>query len=157
MEWRGNLLYLRLRTSLYGIIHVELLWYETFSSCLRGDGLKLNPHDPCVANKEINGKQCTIYWHVDVIMIFHEDPEVMKKVITMIAVKFWDTTVHKGKKHTFLGIGTELKKDGTVELSMDGYIEERIKSFGKQINKCPPTPTTGKLFEVKESTDLNEK
>ena len=26
--------------------------------------LSLNPYDPCVASKVINGKQCTIAWYV---------------------------------------------------------------------------------------------
>ena len=60
MECGKNVLYLKLRTALYGIMQAALLWYETLSTCLRADGFKLNKYDPCVANKMIDGKQCTI-------------------------------------------------------------------------------------------------
>jgi len=34
-------------------------------------GFKLNEYDQCMANKTINGKQCTIIWHVDDLKISH--------------------------------------------------------------------------------------
>ena len=34
--------YLKLRTALYGMVQTALLWYETFSTCLRVDSFKLN-------------------------------------------------------------------------------------------------------------------
>ena len=157
MERGRKVLYLKLRTALYGIMQAALLWYETFSTCLRADGFKLNPYDPCVANKMVNGKQCTICWHVDDSKISHEDTTVVDQVIKMIDDKFGETTVHRGKKHTFLGMDLELNKDGTVELSMDDYIDECIVPFGEKMNKSPPTPASGKLFEVEESPELGEK
>ena len=36
--------------------------------------------------------------------ISYIDPKVVSKVIKMIDDKFDDTTVHRGKKHMFLGI-----------------------------------------------------
>jgi hypothetical protein len=42
-----------------------LLWYELFSSALKGMGSEINPYDICVANKIIDGSQCTIVWYVD--------------------------------------------------------------------------------------------
>ena len=73
---------------------------------------------------------------------------MVSKVFKMIDDKFGDTTVHRGKKHTFLGIDIELKNYGTVKLSMDDYITECIETFGEKMGKCPPTPASGKLFEV---------
>jgi len=129
--------YLRLRTALYGIMQAALLWYETFSKCLRANGFKLNPYDPCIANKTVNGKQCKICWHVDDNKISHEDPKVVSEVIRVIHKRFGDTTVHRGRKNNFLGIDMKLKDDGTVELGMDDYITESIDTFGEKIMKCP--------------------
>ena len=56
-----KVLYMRLLKSLYGIMQAALLWYRTFVKCLKNDGFKVNKYDPCIANKIINGKQCTIY------------------------------------------------------------------------------------------------
>ena len=55
-----RVLYLRLLKALYGCVKSALLWYELFSSTLKDMGFKLNPYDECVANKIIDGKQCTI-------------------------------------------------------------------------------------------------
>ena len=39
-------------------------------------GFMPNLYDHCVVNKIIEGKQCTIGWHVDDIKISHQDPQV---------------------------------------------------------------------------------
>jgi hypothetical protein len=36
-----------------------------------GDGFEVNPYDPCVVNKMVNGSQMTVRWHVDNLMISH--------------------------------------------------------------------------------------
>ena len=62
IEHGKEVLYVRLRTALYGIMQAALLWYETFVAFLKVNGFKLNKYDPCIANKVVNGKQCTIFW-----------------------------------------------------------------------------------------------
>ena len=44
---------------------------------LESKGFIVNPYDPCVANKVINGEQFTIIWHVDDLKLSHKDPEVV--------------------------------------------------------------------------------
>ena len=58
-------LYLQLSKALYGCMQLALLWYQTFKGCLENIGFKLNLNDPCVANMEIKGKQCTVCWYAD--------------------------------------------------------------------------------------------
>ena len=55
-EHGKRVLYLKLRTSLYGIIQAALLWYETYATCLKINGFKLCKYDPCITTKMINGK-----------------------------------------------------------------------------------------------------
>ena len=43
---------------------------------LEGNGFVLNPYDPYVANKEVNGSQMTVCWHVDGLKSSHVDPKV---------------------------------------------------------------------------------
>ena len=80
-------------------------------------GFKLNPYDKCVANKVINGKQCTIAFYVDDNKISHEDPEVVTYIIEQIEKKFGKLVVSRGKKHNFLGVDLEFHDDGSVEIS----------------------------------------
>ena len=44
-------------------------------------GFKINPYDPCVLNKMVNGHQMTIYWHVDDLKVSHKD----KNAVTALA------------------------------------------------------------------------
>ena len=67
-------------------------------------GFVLNPYDPCVANKIINGKQCTIVWYVDDNKISHVDAQVVTQIIELIEQHFGKMTVTRGKKHVFLGM-----------------------------------------------------
>ena len=60
-----KVLYLQLLKALYGCLRFALLWYELYSSKLQGMGFILNPYETCVANKTINGKQCSIGYYVD--------------------------------------------------------------------------------------------
>ena len=55
-----KVLYIRLNCGLYGCIHNTLLFWEKLSRDLKSQGFKLNPYDPCVANKIVNGHQFTI-------------------------------------------------------------------------------------------------
>ena len=60
-----KVLYVRLIKAIYGCVKSALLWYDLFYSQLKEMGFTLNPYDSCVANCDINGKQCTIAWYVD--------------------------------------------------------------------------------------------
>jgi len=51
-------------------------------------GFKLNEYDKCVMNKIINGKQCTIIWHVDDLKISHVDCNVVEEIISKLNEKF---------------------------------------------------------------------
>ena len=85
---RGKkVLYLQLIKALYGCIKSALLWYECFTKCLLNIGFKLNKYDPCVANKMINGKQCTIVWCVNDSKISHTESKIVDQVILAIEEK----------------------------------------------------------------------
>ena len=40
-------------------------------------GFEVNSYDPCVANKILNGSQCTVVWHVDDLKVSHKDEAVV--------------------------------------------------------------------------------
>ena len=60
MENGKRVLYLRLKKALYGCMQSAILWYDTFKGALQEMGFQINKYDRCVANKTIDGKQCTI-------------------------------------------------------------------------------------------------
>jgi len=56
-------------------------------------GFELNPYNPCITNKMIHGKQCTIVWYVNDNKISHVDPAVVSRIIEAIESKFGKMTV----------------------------------------------------------------
>ena len=88
MERGKMVLYMQLVKALYGCVRSAILWYETFCECLEQLGFKLNRYDPCVANKMVNGEQCTICWYVDDCKISHKDPNVVTWVIDNTEKRF---------------------------------------------------------------------
>lgn len=119
-------IYLRLIKALYGCVKSAILWYQLFTECLEGMGFKLNPSNLCVANKMINGKQCTIVWYVDDNKISHVDSAVTTDIIEKIDKTIGKMTVSRGKEHTFLGMDITFKDNGTVAVKMRSYLKDAI-------------------------------
>ena len=44
-------------------------------------GFVINPYDPYVSNKMINGKQWTIVWYIDDKKLSHVDPNVVTDIL----------------------------------------------------------------------------
>ena len=47
-------------------------------------GFELNPYEPCIASKMIDGEQCTTVWYVNDIKITHKNKGVVELVFSMI-------------------------------------------------------------------------
>jgi hypothetical protein len=69
-----TVLYVRLIKALYGTLRAALLFWRKLSSKLKEWGFEINPYDWCVANKVINGEQCTVLRHVDDLKILTKIP-----------------------------------------------------------------------------------
>ena len=77
---KGNsLLYVKLLKALYGLMEASLMFYQKLRKDLEDLGFEVNPYDPCVANKMIEGSQFTIIWHVDDLKLSHKNPHVVPK------------------------------------------------------------------------------
>ena len=150
-----KVLYVKLDKALYGCVQSALLWYELYSETLQGMGFELNPYDLCVANANIEGKQCTILWYVDDNKISHMDPKVIDKVIKKIESKFGKMKQTRGDKHDFLGMSIHFKKN-KIEISMKKHISKAVDTFDEDITRNAATPATSYLFKVRESPELSE-
>ena len=99
------MLYVRLSKVLYGFLQSALLFYRKLRSELEAYGFTVNPYDPCVANKMINGKQTTVTWHVDDLKISHMDSNEVTKCIEHFKKIYGNRmTVHRGKVHEYFGM-----------------------------------------------------
>lgn len=149
-----KLLYVRLNKALYGCVQSALLWYNLFRDTLEEFGFVVNPHDACVANKVINGNQCTVCWYVDDIMIAHIDQKVVDQVINDIEAKYGKMTVSKGLKHIYVGMDIDYSSSGEVKISMIGHIKEALNDFPEACNLLARTPAADHLFQVNEQEVL---
>ncbi len=59
------ILYVKVQKAMYGLLRSALLIYRKLVVDLENSGFKLNPYDPCVANKTLNGTQMAVCWHAD--------------------------------------------------------------------------------------------
>ena len=96
-------------------------------------GFKLNEYDKCIANKTINGKQCTVAWYVDDNFVSHVEKKVVDDILDKMKEKFGDLKITRGKKHTFLGINFEFTDDKKLAIDMFEHLGESIELFGEEL------------------------
>ena len=81
--YNGNIkvLYVWVLKAIYGMLQSALLFYKKLCNNLEEEGYKVNPYDPCIVNKQINGAQHTTTWHVDDLKASHIDLKVNDQFI----------------------------------------------------------------------------
>ncbi len=149
-----KVLYLKVLRAIYGCIYSSLLWYNLYSETLVKMGFKINPYDRCIANKTINGKQCTIGWYVDDNKVSHEDEKVVTKMLNTIKQHFGDLKISRGKVHDFLGMKIEFLGNQRVSIDMSDQVQEAIEMFSEEIHSFATTPAGRNLFNVNEEVEL---
>ena len=63
-----------------------VLFYRKLVSKLQEMGFEINPYNPGVANKMVNGTQMMIRWHVDDLMISYLSHDKIMKVVQGIKI-----------------------------------------------------------------------
>ena len=109
-----------------------------------------------MVNKQINGSQCTIIWHVDDLKISHKDQQVVTSIIKKLDEKYGDImplSVSRGKVHEYLGMVFDYTVHGQVKITMCQYINERIKHapqiYKEGIGGSNPAPMH--LFNIRDA------
>ena len=97
--------------------------------------------DSCVVNKMINGKQCTIGWHVDDVRCSHVDPMVVDHMIDLMS----EELLHLGTKF-------DLTKDGAVTIDMSDHVKKIIAEMPEEMVGKTPTPAANNLFKIREGS-----
>ena len=117
-------------------------------------GFVLKPYDMSIANRMINGKQCTVAWYVDDNKISHVEQEVVDDIVAKIGKRFPGLTISTGTEHTFLGIRIKYLDNGTVSLNMRDFIQEVVDDFGEDVSQTVSTPAARWLFAVSDARKL---
>ncbi|KAG7361760.1 reverse transcriptase RNA-dependent DNA polymerase [Nitzschia inconspicua] len=102
-----KVLYVHLIKALYGMLVSAMLFYKKLKQDLIEYGFEINPYDPCVANKMVNGKQLTVTWHVDDLKVSHMQPSVVTEFMQWVKTmygKIREVKITRGKVHEYLGM-----------------------------------------------------
>jgi hypothetical protein len=96
-----------------------MLFWKDLTGYLTQQGFALNPYDNCVANKMIDGTQCTILWHVDDLKISHVKQEVLEDLINVLNERYGKLeplTMTRGHLHDYLGMTLDYSTPGQVSV-----------------------------------------
>ncbi len=129
--------------AVYGTMVAALLYYKKLVKSLKSKGFKLNPYDPCVANKIVEGRQITVCFYVDDCKLSHEHPKVIDKTIDWLRAEYESIfedgsgamKVHRGKVHKYLGMGLDFTHKGKCIMTMHDYLDGILKAFDAAVQK----------------------
>jgi hypothetical protein len=142
-----DVIYLILKKALYGCMKLALLFWEHLSGKLIERDYKLNPYDSCVANKDINGSQMTIVWHVNNLKLSHVSETVLDEEIMWLETIYGSLVGSKGNSHTYLGIDMHFNNN-KLQISVTGYLHEIVDGFPFEImGKTASRPAAPHLFD----------
>jgi hypothetical protein len=100
-----KVLYLCLQKALCAMMKSALLFYRKLISELKEMCFEVNPYDPCIVNKIVNGSQMRIRWHVDDLMISHSSSKAISKFLHALKDIYEDNLAEStGKIHNYLGM-----------------------------------------------------
>jgi Reverse transcriptase (RNA-dependent DNA polymerase)/Zinc knuckle len=160
IEKGKRVIYVQLVKALYGTLKAAMLFWKKLTGILESWGFVTNKYDSCVANKVINGKQCTIAWHVDDLKISHVDSAVVSSVIDQLSGEFGKEaplTVNRGKVHDYLGMTLDFSVKGKVKVGMIQYVKNMLAELHDDMDGESPNAAAAHLFDVNEACPKLEK
>ncbi len=109
-----------------------------------------NPHDPCLFNKDFNGKQCTLVLYVDDCFVDCEDPAALDYVEEKITERYGGCTRHDGYVLPFLGVMMDFTEKGFVTFTMPAFVDEIVRNA--EVATIADTPAGNNLFYIEETS-----
>ena len=176
------MVYLLLKKALYDCTQLAILWYNTFKNCLERIGFKTNNYNLCVANMDVNGKQCTEATDDHLAWLHPWDTKerlqdaidaarnrigsretVGSKITTVSDVAGFEppsasVTVITNVKRFCEGIGRDAPSKVIIQTESE-YVEIELMPFTKKLIACVATEdVTGVLDDMgKAKTDAMKK
>jgi hypothetical protein len=152
------------QNALYGTMVASLLYYRKFTKSLTSFGFEINPYDPCVANKIVDGTQMTICFHVDDCKLSHRSSRANDNMIDWLRQEYESIfedgsgrmTVSSRRVHKYLGMTLDYTVHGQVNISMFDYVNQIINAFYKAKPKGGGTKSSAApddLFKVDEDCE----
>jgi hypothetical protein len=120
-------------------------------------GIRHQPlYNWCVANKVVDGRQCTVLWHVDDIKVSHDDPNVVTNVLKQFDAEYGEEAplvVTRGKTHDYLGMTIDYTVRGKAKITMIDYIQGMVNELPPDMAGESATPAASHLFQVNDDAE----
>ena len=146
---KGRVL-VKLNKAMYGTLDAAKIWYEKLTGVLVQMGFVPNKVDPCVFNKDIGGKQCTILVYVDDLLITCVEAGAVNQVIEQLGAAFGgDVKSSQEKDLSYLGMHLKLEA-GKITVSMEAYLAGVLEEYG--VKGTVTTPATSSLFNLSSTS-----
>jgi hypothetical protein len=140
--------------AMYGLLRSALLFYLKLVKDLTEFGFKLNPYNPCVANKMVDSVQMTVVWHVDDLKISHKLAKAINGLVDYLKGKYGDgSVIHTGNVHDYLGVDhdySDANREGVVKMSMMKHIKKIVEDFPEEVRKSSLTPASDNLYKLRD-------
>ena len=118
----------KITKAIYGTLLGTVLFYNKLKGVLAKMGFEMNDYDECTFNKMINGKQCTIQFHVDDLKLSPQQQQELDNIIDHLNNIFGSKgkllAASYGKIHEYQGITIDWSVDGKVIFTMYDYLED---------------------------------
>src|SRR5210317_1889419 len=155
-----RVIYVVILRAIYGMLEASLLWYKKLRADLETQGFKFNPYDPCIANREVYGKQQTIRFHVDDLMSSHVDAKVNDEFYEWMNSTYGSlkkVTCTRGKMHTYLGMTLDFSVKGKFKIRMDDYVDRMLEEFPVKFKdrETQETPAGTNLLEMGKGAKID--
>jgi hypothetical protein len=146
------------KKAVYGMMKSALLFYRELVAELHNMVFEINPYNPCIANKMVNGTQMTVRWHVDDLVISHTSQEDIIAFMKKIKDMYGENLAEKvGTVHDYLGMTFDYSFDKEVRINMNQYLSKVIKEIPQEILGMCTTPAADHLYKIQENgKKLNE-
>ena len=149
------------KKAIYGTMNAALLAYKKLAKLFSQWGLTMNPYDPCVWNKEIEGKQYSVVFHIDDLLMSHESPEVITKMISKLDKEYGtkdDLTVTRGPIHEYLGMTIDFSVKGECAFSQYDFLKKLLNTVPDALKSSyRTTPAPEYLFKVDDDSPRLDK
>ena len=151
-EHGRDIIYVICKKAIYGTMNAALLAYKKLAKLFKQWRLTMNPYDPCVWNRNINGKQFTVVFHIDDLLMCHESPHVVSMIIKKLDDKYGSKdslTVTRGPVHEYLGMTIDFRVKGECAYSQYDFLKKLILSLPESLKASyRNTPAPDYLFKV---------
>ncbi len=121
---------------------------------IRSIGFELNPYDPCVSNKMVDGHQLTICWHVDDLFIGHKNPQTVTNILHWLQQRYEipdkPLKATRGAHHDYLGMNINFSNRREVSFDMIPYLQKVLTEFLEKITGVSCTSAADHLFKIRD-------